>query len=302
MRKRKVFRQFRTVVRTPEKAAGGISRIPGPHYRRVISLALAVIVAAVPAVLATQAEAASGGVLYVVQGLPGQSVDVQVDGKVVARGVAATKVIGPFSVPAGQRRITAVVGGKTLVDRQVAVGAGSNQDVVIHRPAAPTAAPVITSYPNKLGAVPKDKAAVRVAHTAAVGPADIRVNGKVLFANVANGESLDVVVPAGTYTVEIVPAGASGPVVLGPASLPLKAGYLTRVFAIGEPNSKTMNVAVGTIRLPGSGTGKPDVVDTGTGGQAVALMQEQPSPRPLVALALLAGCAALMTVRKVVRR
>lgn len=302
MRERKVFRQFRTVVRTPEKAAGGISRIPGPHCRRVISLVLAVIVAAVPAVLATQAQAASNGVLYVVQGLPGQSVDVQVDGKVVARGVAATKIVGPFSVAAGQRRITAVAGGKTLVDRRVAVGAGSNQDVVIHRPAAPTAAPVITSYANKLGAVPKDKAAVRVAHTAAVGPADIRVNGKVLFANVANGESLDVVVPAGTYTVEIVPAGASGPVVLGPASLPVKAGYLTRVFAIGEPNSKTMNVAVGTIRLPSTGTDKPGTVDTGTGGQAAALMQDRPSSLPLVALALLAGCAVLVTVRKVVRR
>nr|WP_238357162.1 DUF4397 domain-containing protein [Kribbella italica] len=240
--------------------------------------------------------------LYVVQGVPGQSVDVQVDGKVVARGVAAAKVVGPFSVPAGQRRITAVADGKTLVDRQVAVGAGSNQDVVIHRPAAPTGTPVITSYPNKLSAVPKDKAALRVAHTAAVGPADIRVNGKVLFANVANGESLDVVVPAGTYTVEIVPAGASGPVILGPAELTVKAGYLTRVFAVGEPNSKTMNVAIGTVWLPKSGSGKPGVVDTGTGGQAAALMQQQPSSLPLVALALLAGCALLVTVRKAVRR
>ncbi|MEV6283243.1 DUF4397 domain-containing protein [Kribbella sp. NPDC051770] len=268
----------------------------------MISLVLGVIVAAVPAVLASPAGAATNGTVYVVQGLPGQTVDVQVDGKVVARGVAATKVVGPFEVASGQRRITAVAGGKTLVDRQVAVGAGSNQDVVIHRPAAPTAAPVITTYANKLTAVPKDKAAVRVAHTAAVGPADIRVNGKVLFANVANGESLDVVVPAGTYTVEIVPAGATGPVILGPASLPVKAGYLTRVFAVGEPNSKTMNVAVGTIRLPGTGSDRPGTVDTGTGGQAVALMQDQPSSAPLIGLALLAACAVLVTVRKVVRR
>jgi hypothetical protein len=268
----------------------------------VFSLVLAVLVAAVPAVFAAPAGAASGGVVYVVQGLPGQTVDVRVDGKVVARGVAATKVVGPFSVPAGQRRITAVAGGKTLVDRQIAVKAGTNQDVVIHRPAAPSAPPVITSYPNKLTAVPKDKAAVRVAHTAAVGPADIRVNGKVLFANVANGESLDVVVPAGTYTVEIVPAGANGPVVLGPAKLPVQAGYLTRVFAVGEPNSKTMTVAVATLRLPGTGTDKPGMVDTGTGGQVAAMTRQEPSPAPLLALVLLGGCALLVTVRKVVRR
>ncbi|WP_237771507.1 DUF4397 domain-containing protein [Kribbella sp. ALI-6-A] len=268
----------------------------------MFSLVLALLVAAVPAVFAAPAGAAAGGVVYVVQGLPGQTVDVRVDGKVVARGVAATKVVGPFSVAAGQRRITAVAGGKTLVDRQIAVKAGSNQDVVIHRPAAPTAPPVITSYPNKLTAVPKDKAAVRVAHTAAVGPADIRVNGKVLFANVANGESLDVVVPAGTYTVDIVPAGANGPVVLGPAQLPVEAGYLTRVFAVGEPNSKTMAVAVATLRLPGTGTDKPGVVDTGTGGQAAAMTRQEPSVAPLLALVLLGGCAVLVTVRKAVRR
>ncbi|WP_432944707.1 DUF4397 domain-containing protein [Kribbella sp. CA-253562] len=269
----------------------------------MFSLWLAVLVAAVAAVFAAPAGAASGGVVYVVQGLPGQTVDVRVDGKVVARGVAATKVVGPFSVAAGQRRITAVAGGRTLVDRQIAVQAGSNQDVVIHRPAAPSAPPVITSYPNKLTAVPKDKAAVRVAHTAAVGPADIRVNGKVLFANVANGESLDVVVPAGTYTVDIVPAGANGPVVLGPAQLPVEAGYLTRVFAVGEPNSKTMTVAVATLRLPGTGTDKPGMVDTGTGGQAAAMSRQEPSSTaPLLALVLLGGCALLVTVRKVVGR
>ena len=36
--------------------------------------------------------------------------------------------------------------------------------------------------------MPKDKAKLTVAHTAAVPPADIRVDGKVLFENVANGE------------------------------------------------------------------------------------------------------------------
>ncbi|WP_237706714.1 DUF4397 domain-containing protein [Kribbella flavida] len=268
----------------------------------MIFLALAVMLAAPAAALAPPAGAATGGVLHIVQGLPGQTLEIRVDGRPVARRAAATTVVGPLAVSAGQRRITALENGRTVIDRSVTVGAGSNLDVVIHRPAAPTAAPVITAYPNKLTAVPKDKAAVRVAHTAAVGPADIRVNGKVLFANVANGESLDVVVPAGTYRVEIVPAGATTPVVLGPVSLPVRAGYLTRVFAVGEPNSRTMNVAVATLRLPGTGTGKPELVDTGSGGQAAELMQQRPAPAPLVPLGLLAACGLAMTVRKVVRR
>ncbi|WP_246485919.1 DUF4397 domain-containing protein [Kribbella qitaiheensis] len=261
------------------------------------------MIAAATALLAVPADAAGKGVLHVIQGLPGRSLDISVDGRTVARGVKAAEIVGPLDVAAGQRKVTAREGGKVVIERVVTVGADSNLDVVVHRPAAPTAAPVITTYANKLTGIPKDKAALRVAHTAAVGPADIRVNGKVLFANVANGESLDVVVPAGTYSVEIVPAGATSPVILGPLALPVKAGYLTRVFAIGEPNSKTMNVTVTSLRLPSAGSDRPNLVNTGTGGQAAGLVNGEQSPvAPIALVALLLVGASLLTIRKVVRR
>jgi hypothetical protein len=277
----------------------------GPEIRRVISGALAVTVVLLGALVAVPAQAAGNGILNVIQGLPGRTIDIAVDGKTVASGVKATEVVGPLTVAAGKRKITAKDHGKVVIERQVTVAADSNLDVVIHRPASPTAAPVITTYVNKLTAVPRDKGAVRVAHTAAVGPADIRVNGKVLFANVANGESLDVVVPAGTYKVEIVPAGSTKPVVLGPLNLVVRAGYLTRVFAVGEPTSKTMNVAVATLKLPGAGSAKPGLVNTGTGGQAAALgltEDRQGSTLPLLVLVVMMGALALtVVVRKVVR-
>jgi hypothetical protein len=192
-----------------------------------------------------------------------------------------------------------------VIQREVAAGSGASLDVVIHQPVSPTGAPLITTYANKLTAVPTDKAGLRVAHDAAVGPADIRVNGKVLFRNVANGESLDVVVPAATYKVEIVPTGATSPVVLGPLDLPVKAGYLTRVFAIGAPSQKTMTVALGTIKVPATGSAKPGVVNTGTGGQAAGLDQAQ-SPASQSGLWVVVFLAALgvavVTARKVVRR
>jgi len=277
--------------------------MPGTAIRRVIPLTLAVTVAAAPAMLAVPADAASSGSVYVVQGLPGKSLDISIDGHSVATGVQAAKVIGPFTVASGKRMITARQGGKLVIQREITVGSGANLDAVIHQPVSPTGAPVLTSYANKVNAIPKDKAALRVAHDAAVGPADIRVNGKVLFANVANGESLDVVVPAATYSVEIVPAGATSPVVLGPLDLPAKAGYLTRVFAIGDPNTKTMNVALGTIKLPQSGSGKPGLVNTGTGGQAAELNQTHNSSAGLLLVIALAGLlAAGVQVRKVARR
>jgi hypothetical protein len=303
MRGRSVFSSFRRVAETVPNIRTMISRIRGPHHLRVVSLALAVLVAATSALLAVPADAAGKGVLHVVQGLPGRTLDISVDGKTVAKGVQGAEVVGPLDVAAGQRKVTAKDNGKVVIERVVTVGAESNLDVVIHRPAAPTAAPVITSYANKLTGVPKGKAALRVAHTAAVGPADIRVNGKVLFANVANGESLDVVVPAGTYSVEIVPAGATSPVVLGPLALPVKAGYLTRVFAIGEPSTKTMNVVVTSLKLPSAGSDQPGVVNTGTGGQAAELMDGERSPAgPIAMIALLLVGAAFLSVRKVVRR
>ena len=106
-------------------------------------------------------------------------------------------------------------------------------------------------------------------HTAVVPPADIRVNGRVLFANVANGESLRLVVPADTYTVEIVPAGRGRPVILGPLKLTVQAGSLNRVFAIGAPDADTMTVAVHLVDIEKAGSDRPSRVDTGSGGQAV---------------------------------
>jgi hypothetical protein len=280
-----------------------ISRIPGPVIRRALPLTLVVTVAAAPALLAVPAEGAVSSNLYIVQGLPGRSLDISIDGRTVATGVQTTKIAGPFGVAAGKRMVTARQGGKVVIQREVSVGSGVSVDAVIHLPVSPTGAPVLTSYVNKLSAIPKDKAALRVAHDAAIGPADIRVNGKVAFANVANGESLEAVVPAATYKVDIVPTGASSPVVLGPLDLPAQAGHLTRVFAVGNPNAKTMNVAVGTIKLPATGTATPELVNTGTGGQAAELNQAHSSTSGLWVVVILAGLlAAVVTVRKVVRR
>src|SRR6266516_1421808 len=213
MQRRSVSGQFLAVY------LGAFSRIRGPVFRRVIPLLLGVTVVAAPVVLAAPSDAAAGANMYFVQGLPGRTLDISVDGRTVATGVKSAQLVGPFGVAAGKRMITARQGGKLVIQRQVTAGSGASLDVVIHQPVSPTGSPLITSYANKLNAVPKDKAGLRVAHDAAVGPADIRVNGKVLFQNVANGESLDVVVPAATYSVEIVPAGATSPVVLGPLAL-----------------------------------------------------------------------------------
>ncbi len=215
---------------------------------------------------------AASAVVYVVQGLPAETVSVAIDGTSVAAHVATAKVVGPFQVGAGAHTVTFTdATGKVVATNTVSTAGGSNSDLVLHLQTAASKAPLVTQFANTITGIPADKASVTVAHTAAVPPADIRVDGKVLFANVANGESLNVVVPAGTYRVDIVKAGEQAPAVFGPVDLTVKGGTLTKVYAVGDPAAKTMNVAVHEIAMPRSGSAAPKLIDTGTGGSAVFL-------------------------------
>jgi len=221
---------------------------------------------------AQKSYAADDAQIYIIQGLPGRSVDISIDDKVVGRGIGTAKVAGPFTVKSGTRKVTYSDGGQVLLERVWPVDPGASQDVVLHLSGSPgDDDPVITVFRNDLTAVPPGKAGLTVAHTARVGKADVRVDGKVLFADIANGQSLHLVVPVQTYKVAITPAGKAEPVVLGPVTLTVKGGALNRVYAIGDPSQKTMNVAVHVIDVKTTGSSKPKWVKTGTGGQAAAL-------------------------------
>jgi hypothetical protein len=210
--------------------------------------------------------AANEATIFVIQGLPGQSLDVSVDVKKVASGVKTAEIAGPYKVKAGSRKITFSDDGDVVLERSFEVTAKSSWDVVVHLPESSADKPAVTVFRNDLAAVPQGKASLVVAHTATVPPADIRVNGTVLFENIGNGEALKLTVPVATYKVAIVPTGETQPVVLGPVELTVKGGAVNRVYAIGDPGKKTMNVAVHVIPTASSGSGQPSDVNTGVGG------------------------------------
>ena len=79
---------------------------------------------------------------------------------------------------------------------------------------------------------------------------------------------MSLLVPAKTYSVAIVPAATNGEPILGPVDLPLKAGTLTRVFAIGDVATRNMDAVVHTLSVRVTGAGAPGSVRTGDGGQA----------------------------------
>jgi hypothetical protein len=212
--------------------------------------------------------AADDAKIYVVQGLPGRSLDVAVDGKEVASGLPAAAIAGPYTVKAGSRKITFSDDGKVVLEQTFSVEAKSSWDIVVHLPENSADDPEVTVFRNDITSVPRGKASLVVAHTATVPPADIRVDGDVLFENIGNGESLKLTVPVATYEVAIVPTGETKPVVLGPLELTVKGGAVNRVYAVGDPGKKTMNVAVHVIPTASSGSGQPSDVNTGFGGEA----------------------------------
>ena len=213
--------------------------------------------------------------IYVVQGLPSRTVSVTVDGNEVVGGLAGGKVAGPFVVKSGTRSVTFTDGGQTLVTSKVRLPAGSNSEIVVHLPASPTGDPVVTRFDNDLQSVQRGKGAEAVAHVAAAGPMDVRVDGKVVFANVATGEYLYKVVPAMTYSVDFVRTGKSK-VLLGPLDVMVEPAMLTWVFAIGQPG-KDLALIRHVIALSEKnlsekkGSKHPSRVETGTGGQAAEL-------------------------------
>jgi hypothetical protein len=237
--------------------------------RRSLSVILGAAAAAALAVGPSPADADTTASVFVVQGLPDQQVTLALDGRVVAEEVQGATLAGPFELAAGEHVLDVRSASGSLVTSTVRVGPGQSTDLVVHLPVTSGGDPVVTTFENDLSAVPADKGRLVVTHTAAVPPADIVVDGQVLFANVANGESLDAVVPAGSYSVSVVPTGQTGPAVLGPLDLAVTGGSLNRVYAVGDPTSDDMRVVVHVVAVSGTGSGAPSRVDTGSGGQAV---------------------------------
>jgi hypothetical protein len=180
-------------------------------------------------------------------------------------------------------------GSAAPLQQRFSVRAGQSVDIVAHKRADSAMTPVMTAFRNDTSAVGPGKVRLTVAHTAAAPPADIRVDGEALFRNVANAEALTLLVPAKTYTVDIVPAATDGAPILGPVDLPLKAGTLTRVFAIGSVASGDMDAVVHSLPVKVSGAKAPGSVRTGDGGQAAAGLVDGGPQVPMVAVVAAGG-------------
>jgi hypothetical protein len=229
-----------------------------------------VVVAMTASVTPSASEArASSGQLYVVQAVPDASYAVSVDGAEKQGDVEVGSVLGPYDLDAGEHMVEFAPGGSSTggpLTATVEVKPGTSTDLVLHLPAEQGGKPVADVYRASSDPLAPDMARVLVAHTATVPPADVQVDGKTVFQNIANGEFATADVPAGKHSAAIVAAGTTGDPLLGPVDVDLKAGSLTMIYAVGSPTNGSMNVISHSEQLQTMQETQPSRIRTGSAG------------------------------------
>ncbi|WP_067501270.1 DUF4397 domain-containing protein [Actinoplanes sp. TFC3] len=213
------------------------------------------------------AAAKANAQVSVVHGIPGQPVDVYVNGKKTIPGFQPGKVAGPLSLPAGEYDIALTKPGDAIGDALLTVDdakvpGGANISLVAHL--SVDGKPVLTPFVNDTAKLAAGQARLVVRHTAAAPEVDVRAGGKPVFEGLSNPEQAKADIDAGTVSADVVLAGTSTRV-LGPADLNLKEGTATIVYAVGSADDKTLDLVTQSISGLHSA---PGGVPSGNGGQA----------------------------------
>jgi hypothetical protein len=212
------------------------------------------------------AQAAGTATVSVVHGIPNTPVNVFVNGKSTLSDFKPGTVAGPLSLPGGTYKVTVFAASNTkgtgtpVISASATVEAGKNYSLVAHLTAA--GKPTITPYVNDTSAVAAGKARIIVRHDAAAPAVDVRANGTVAFAGLTNPKQAQADLAAGSVKADVVLAGTKT-VAIGPATLDLKEGTATVVYAVGSASAKTLTLVTQTI---GGLHSAPKGVQAGTGG------------------------------------
>jgi hypothetical protein len=241
------------------------------HLRRPLALAALAAVGAgvgILAAAATPAYAQETSQVSVVHGIPGQDVDVYVDGEAILEGFAPGEVAGPLDLAAGSYDIVLTApggdpGSEAILSAEGAeVPGGANLSLVAHLDEG--GEPALTPFANDVDAIEAGQARLTVRHTAAAPAVDVRAGEEPVFTDLTNPNEDSADLAAGTVSADVVLAGTDT-VALGPADLQLAEGTSTIVYAIGSAEEETLDLVVQTIE--GLHT-PPDGVPSGTGGLA----------------------------------
>lgn len=238
----------------------------------------------------------SGGKVTVIHGIPGLTVDVYVNDALTLEDFQPGDVAGPLDLPAGDYDLAITAADDDIANAvltgQATVTDGLNASIIAHLQEDGT--PTIGIFVNDTSTIEAGNSRLIVRHTAAAPTVDILLaDGTELFTGVANPAEGKVDVPAGTYDVEIAPAGAGvdGSVFSAPG-VGLPEGTAVIVYATGDLGAGTFGLVVQTIAGLGAA---PAAVPTGSGDLATT---SNAIPFAIAGVALLGLAVTLPRVRR----
>lgn len=174
----------------------------------------------------------AGTALLIDDSLPGTLKTVQVPGGTYDPAV--------FVDGQGPGNGTAVVSAA-----QVPVPGGANATVTASLNAR--GAPALNVFVNDTTALRSGIGRLTVRHIAAAPAVDVRANGTVIFGKLRSGGQALASVPSGKYRADVVFAGTRT-LVIGPATLTVRKGMNTIVYAWGSASDGTLKLAVQQVK------------------------------------------------------
>ena len=213
------------------------------RHRILLAFAIATsagagLLASTPAALASPPAAR----VTIVHGIPGATVTVYVDGKVLIKhfvfgGIAGPVVLKPGTHSVAIRNYGAKSTAKPIVSENLAMRAGENASVVADLNSAGKAQ--LSFLDNPTSSVAKGFARLDIRHLAAAPAVDVFAGTVKVGSSLSNGRQLALSIPPGLHTMRLQLAGRST-IVLGPTKYTLATSTTTILYVFGSAAGKSL--------------------------------------------------------------
>jgi hypothetical protein len=219
----------------------------------------------------------------IVDGLPGFTADIYLNGKLQLDGFEPTTATAPLRLDAGTYRIAIRNVGQSaqtepLLVRTLSFARGANYTIVAHRRVHGD--PAIALFRNDTSRVPIGKARLIVRDVAAVPDLMVRLDGKRPLRPAPNSRTTTMLLAPGRYSVDAVRPGGVRAIIATP--LVLREGAETIVYAVGTSADGSLGFMAQVLTHLSS---RPSEVPTGSGGLGDTLGMP-PAVAALVAVGL----------------
>nr|WP_241978906.1 DUF4397 domain-containing protein [Cryobacterium sp. Hh7] len=216
-----------------------------------------------PAQAAVPAASASPGMasVSVLHAIPGLTLDISVDGRVVVADFMPGTLLGPLKLTAGTHTVgisaadSLEVGGSANGSPLPSIAVSGSTTVTVTANRSFTAVahltdaglPTATLYNDDTKPLAAGQGRLTVRHVAAAPAVDVLANGAVAVAGLTNPSQAVLDLPVGTISAVVAATGTTAPL-LGPAEVTIAPRTNTIVYAWGSLADGNLALYVQTVR------------------------------------------------------